>query len=101
MKQTTTVNYTLREIYEFITESFYDIYIHDECEDYECGYNLFNSLKSPEAFVEQVKNGFSPCILPQFHVIEELHRNKSEFVVIVRNHKDQIWAVVNGHDVNF
>ena len=57
MKQTTTVSYTLREIYECITESFYDIYIHDECKDYECGYyNLFNSLKSPEAFLEQIKD---------------------------------------------
>ena len=102
MKQTTTVNYTLREIYECITESFYDIYIHDECKDYECGYyNLFNSLKSPEAFLEQIKDGFSMCILPQFHVIEELVLTKSEFIIIIRNPKNEIWAVINGHDVNF
>ena len=101
MKQTTIINYTVKEIYTYIAENFYDIYIHDECEDYEMGYKLFDSLKSSEVFVEQVKNGFSTCILPQFHVIEELHRNKSEFVVIVRNHKDQIWAVVNGQDINY
>jgi hypothetical protein len=101
MKQTTTVNYTVKEIYTYIAENFYDIYILDECEDYEMGYNLFDSLKSSEMFVEQVKNGFSTCILPQFHVIEELHRNKSEFVVIVHKHKDQIWAVVNGQDINY
>lgn len=101
MKQITTVSYTVKEIYSYIAETFYDIYIHDRCEDFEMGYNLFDSLKSPELFVERCKDGFSPCILPHFHAIEELTHNKSEFIVIVRDYDNTVWAVINGKDINF
>lgn len=101
MKQITTISYSVKEVYKYITEAFYDIYILDGCEEYELGYNLFDSLKSPEVFVERCKDGFSPCMLPEFHVIENLVRDNSEFIVIIYNHKDEIWATVNGRDINF
>lgn len=101
MKQTTIITFSVREIYFYLSNTFYDIYVYDRCEDFEMGYNLFNSLKSPETFIQNLKDGFSACILPKFGEIEELVKNNNEFVIIVRDHKDDIWAVINGSDINF
>lgn len=100
MKQTTNITYTVKEIYDNISSDFYDIYVHDECEDFADGFTLFESLSSPRAFTKRLQDGFSACILPHFDVIERLAMSNQEFIVTVYK-KDKLWAVVNGSDINF
>jgi hypothetical protein len=100
MKQTTNITYTVKEIYDYISSSFYDIHVYDECGDLSEGLVLFESLSSPDAFIKNLKDGFSPCILPHFDLIEQLVRSKVEFIITVYK-KDKLWAVVNGSDINF
>jgi len=100
MKQTTNITYTVKEIYDNISSDFYDIYVHDECEDFADGFTLFESLSSPCAFTKRLQDGFSACILPHFDLIEQFVKSKVEFIITVYK-KDKLWAVVNGSDINF
>lgn len=101
MTEIATIKYNLKEIYDHATECFYDIYIHDGCEDFEMGYTLFEVFKSSEVFIQSLKDGFSPCILPNFYVIEKLQADSKEFVVLVMGPTGSIWAAVNGKDINY
>lgn len=101
MKEAIAYKYNVKEIFNFAAESFYDIYIHDQCEDFDMGLRLFEVLKSPEEFLKALKEGFGPCCLPDFFELEEPILNDEDFVVIVYGADNKIWTVVNGRDIEY
>lgn len=101
MNQTTTLTYNIAEIYSYICQNFYDIYIQDKCEDYEDGLEMFTALQSPEKFAQALKDGWSAIILPGFSTVEDLVLDNEEFIVTVRDFDNKIWAIINGADINF
>lgn len=100
-KETTVFHYTVKEIYNFAAQSFYDIYIYDQCEDFDMGLRLIEVLKSPEEFTNALKDGFGPCCLPEFEKLEKPIQNNENFVVVVYDAHDKIWAVINGNDIDY
>jgi len=65
-------------------------------------FDQLGALASAPDLLTAFKDGMSPCILPTalFSTIEQLHDNKTPFVLIVEGVTD-IFAAINGNDINY
>ena len=96
MKEIKAFHYNLKEIYDFASESIFDV----ACDGIYPGLDLIEIIFSKNDFEKSMKDGYAPMFLPEFNEIENCAENNDQFILIIWN-GEKIWTVVNGEDVSW
>ena len=95
----TQIQLNIKDIYTNLCECLYDIYIHDAEPDAE--FHVLAKLANANDLISLFKDGYTCMMVGDAMArIEMMNENDMPFIIVVTKN-EEIFAVVNGKDVNY
>lgn len=95
----TQIQLNIKDIYTNLCECFYSAYIHDAEPNAE--FHVLAKLANASGVISLFKDGYTCMMMGDAMArIEWMNENKMPFIIVVIKN-EEIFAVVNGKDVNY